>query len=113
MALDVQAAKVWIAHSVIGMGGSSQAPAPKATSDGESEVDQSGDDHEEVPPSPSLTGPKVQAQDLEDVILDKGLWAAMPAVCQGWRIFMAVSFQPYFLIHLLITMYRAIYHGIS
>src|SRR5882672_9267738 len=91
MALDVQAAKDWIAHSAIRMGGSPQALAPKAASDGKSEVDQSGGDHAEVPPLPGLSGPKVQTQDLEDVILDKGPWAVMPGVRQGWKIFVAVS----------------------
>jgi len=96
MALNVQEANDWISHSTIGTGSSSQALTPKAASDGESEVDQSGGDHEEVPPSPGLSGPKVHAQDLEDVILDKGLWAATPGVHQGWRIFVGVSPSPYF-----------------
>ena len=69
---------------------------PKATSDSESVVDQSGGDREEVPLSPGLAGPKVHAQDLEDVILDKGPWAVTPGVCQGWRIFVGVSPSPYF-----------------
>src|SRR5467141_3226217 len=46
----------------------------KAPSDGESEVDPLGADCEEVPPSPGPAGPKVQTQDLEEVVLDKGLW---------------------------------------
>src|SRR5882672_3319271 len=99
MALNVQEANDWISHSTIGTGGSTQALAPKAASDGESEVDQSGGDHEEVPPFPGLARLKVHAQDLEDVILDKGLWAAMPGVCQGWRIFVGVphrTFLPLF-----------------
>jgi len=41
MALDVQEAKDWISRSVIRTGGSTQGPAQKAASDGESEVDQS------------------------------------------------------------------------
>src|SRR5882672_627204 len=94
MALDIQAAKDWISHSVIGTSGSSQALALKATSNGELEVDQSGGDHKEVPPSPGLAGPKVQTQDLEDVVLDKGPWATTPGVHQGWRIFVGVSPSP-------------------
>ena len=94
MALDVQAAKDWIAHSVIRTGGSSHAHAPKAASDGESEVDQSGGDHKEVPPSPGLARPKVQTKDLENIVLDKGPWAATPGVRQGWRIFVGVSSSP-------------------
>ena len=80
MALDVQAAKDWISHSTIGTGGPSQALVLKATSDGESEVDRLGGDHEEVPLSPSLAGPKVHTLDLEDIILDKGPWAMTPGV---------------------------------
>src|SRR5467141_3355356 len=95
MALDVRAAKDWIAHSAIGTGGPSQAHALKAPSDGESEVDPSGADREQVPPSPGPAGPKVQTQDLEEVVLDKGPWAAMPGICQGWRIFVAVIVSPY------------------
>src|SRR5882672_8201377 len=115
MALDVRAAKDWITHSAIGTGGSSQAPMPKAASDGKLEVDQSGGDREEVPPSPGLAGPKVQTQDLEDVILDKGPWAATPGVCQGWKIFVAVSSLPpfFFFIFLLTPLHRAIWHGRS
>src|SRR5882672_11340521 len=52
MALDIRAAKDWITHSAIGTGGSSHALTPKATSNGELEVDQSGGDPKEVPPSP-------------------------------------------------------------
>src|SRR5882672_4083191 len=95
MALDVQAAKDWIAHSAIGTGGSPQALVLKATSDGKSEVDQSGGDNEELPPSADLAGTKVQTQDLEDIILDKGPWAATPGVRQGWNIFVAVSSSPH------------------
>src|SRR5882672_402574 len=91
MALDVREAKDWISHSVIGTGGSTQALAPKATSDGESEVDQSGGDHEEFPLLPGLAGPNFHTWDLEDVILDKGPWAATPGIRQGWRIFVGVS----------------------
>src|SRR5882672_3522339 len=90
MALDVWAAKDWITHSAIGTGRSLQALALKATSDSESEVDQLGGDHEEVPLLPGLSRLKVHSQDLEDVILDKGPWAATPGVHQGWRIFMGV-----------------------
>jgi len=96
MALDVWEAKDWIAHSMIGTSGSSQALMPKAASNGELEVDQSGGDHEEVQQLPGLAGPKVHTQDLEDVVLDKGPWAAMLGVCQGWRIFVGVSPSPYF-----------------
>src|SRR5882672_5966842 len=114
MALDVQEAKDWISRSAIGTGSSTQAPAPKATSDWESEADQSGGDREEVPPSPGLSGPKVHSQDLEDVVLDKGPWAATPGVCQGWRIFVGVSPSPYFLSSFLLTpLLRAIWHGAS
>src|SRR5882672_7649704 len=56
MALDVWEAKDWISRSAIGTGGSTQGPGLKATSDGESEVDWSGGDCEEVPPSPGLSG---------------------------------------------------------
>jgi len=80
MALDVRAAKDWITHSVIRMSRSSQALALKTASDGKLEVDQLGGDHEEVLPSPGLSGLKVQAQDLEYVVLDKGPWATMPGV---------------------------------
>ena len=80
MALDVRVAKDWISHSAIGTGGSSQALTPKVASNCELVVDQSGGDHKEVPPSPGLAGLKVQAQDLEDIVLDKGLWAVMPGV---------------------------------
>src|SRR5882672_3402310 len=90
MALNVREAKDWISRSAIGTGSSTQAPAPKATSDGESEVDRSGGDHEEVPPLPGLSRPKVHAQDLEDVVLDKGPWAVTPGVCWVWRIFVVV-----------------------
>ena len=96
MALDIQAAKDWIAHSAIGTGGSSHALVPKATSDDEAEVDQSGGDPEEVPPSPGPAGPKVQTQDLEDIILNKGPWATTPGVHQGWKSFVAVSSLPHF-----------------
>src|SRR5882672_7079056 len=58
MALDVWAAKDWITHSAIGTSGPSKALTLKATSDGESEVDPSGADREEVPPSPGPAGPK-------------------------------------------------------
>src|SRR5882672_8727539 len=94
MALDVQVAKDWIAHSAIRTGGPSHAHAPKAASDGESEVDQSGGDHKEVPLSPGLARPKVQTKDLENIVLDKGPWAATPGVRQGWRIFVGVSSLP-------------------
>src|SRR5882672_4417764 len=97
MALDVREAKDWISRSAIGTGSSTQGPGPKAASNGESEVDWSGGDREEVPPSPGLSGPKVHAQDLEDVVLDKGPWAATPGVHQGWRIFVGVSPSPYFI----------------
>ena len=80
MALNVQVAKDWIAHSEIWTGRSSQALTPKAASDGELEVDQLGGDHEEVPLLPSLARPKVHALDLEDIILDKGPWAMTPGV---------------------------------
>src|SRR5882672_680304 len=96
MALDIREAKDWISHSAIRTGGLSQALVPKAASDGESEVDQLGGDHEEVLPSPGLSGLKVHAQDLEDVVLDKGPWAATPGVRKGWRIFIGVSPSPYF-----------------
>src|SRR5882672_277287 len=95
MALDVRVAKDWIAHSAIGTGGPSQAHALKAPSDGESEVDPSGADREQVLPSPGPAGPKVQTQDLEEVVLDKGPWAATPGIRQGWRIFVVVSVLPY------------------
>src|SRR5882672_1243010 len=90
MALDIWVAKDWIAHSAIGTGGTSQALASRVASDSELEVDQSGGDHEEVPPLPGLSGPKVQAQDLEDVVLEKGPWAVTPGVCWVWRIFVVV-----------------------
>ena len=83
-------------YSAIRMGGSSQVLVPQATSDGELEVDQSGGDNEAGLLSPGLVGLKVQTQDLEDVVLDKGLWAATPGVRQGWRIFMGVSSSPHF-----------------
>jgi len=95
MALNVRVAKDWIAHSAIGTGGPSQAYVLKAPSDGELEVDPSGADRKGVPPSPGPAGPKVQTQDLEEVVLDKGLWAAMPGIRQGWRIFVGVSVPPY------------------
>jgi len=114
MALDVREAKAWISRSAIGTGGSTQGPAQKTASDGESEVDRSGGDPDEVPPSPGLSGPKVHAQDLEDVVLDKGAWAATPGVRQGWRIFVGVSPSPYFLSSFVLTpLDRAIWHGAS
>jgi len=96
MAVDIWEAKDWIAHTTIGTGGSSQALALKAASYGESEMDQSGVDQSGVPPSPGLAGPKVHTQDLEDVVLDKGPWAATPGVHQGWSIFVGVSPSSYF-----------------
>jgi len=44
-------------------------PVPKAASDGESEIEESGP---RGLPTPSCLVPKVLAQDLEEVILDKG-----------------------------------------
>jgi len=35
--------------------------------------------------------PKVLQSDQVDHSLDKGAWASMPATCQGWKIFVAVS----------------------
>ena len=84
MADDVCAAKDLIACNMMGMVGPSQVvgPVPKAASDSKSEIEESVDDHEELP-MPSHLVPKVLVQDLEEVVLDKGLWVVTPAVHQG------------------------------
>ena len=54
-----------------------------AESDGESEVDYS--------PSPRPVQPKVLWSNQVRHKLDKGPWAATPAVQEGWKIFLGVS----------------------
>ena len=92
MADDVCAAKDLIMHNMVGAAGPSQlvGPVPKAASDGESEIEESVGDHEELLTLSRLV-PKVLAQDLEEVVLDKGLWVATPAVHRGWEIFVSVG----------------------
>ena len=65
-----------------------QPPTVPAISDGESEVDatEDGSGGQERP-----VVSKVQATDLIRHALDKGQWAATPAVRQGWRISVQVS----------------------
>src|SRR5882672_7208569 len=59
-----------------------------AESDGESEVDYS--------PSPRPVQPKVLRSDQVRHKLDKGPWAATPAVREGWKIYLGVSSSPDF-----------------
>jgi len=89
---DVRAAKDLIARNMMGMAGPSQVvrPVRKAASNGESEIEESVDDHKELLTLSHLV-PKVLAQDLKEVVLDKGLWAATPAVHRGWKIFVLVG----------------------
>jgi len=57
-------------------------------SNGESKVGTSN--HEDLPSQKQLMS-KVQLLDKVEHILDQGLWAATPAMCQGWKIFIDVS----------------------
>ena len=84
MAHNVCTAKDLIVRNMMGTAGPSQVVGPvhKAASNGESKIEESVDDHEELP-MPSCLVPKVLVQDLEEVVLDKGLWVVTPAVHQG------------------------------
>ena len=42
-------------------------------------------------PTPHQLMPKVLQLDQVEHTLDKGAWATMPAMCQGWKIFFGVS----------------------
>ena len=61
---------------------------PQDMSDCESKVRMS--DHEE-PLSLHLVVSKVRLSDEVEHVLDKGVWAATPAMHQGWKIFIKVS----------------------
>ena len=74
---------------------------PNNASDGKSEV---GMSDEELPTPQKVFSKVWQVDDVEHV-LDKGVWAATPAKCWGWQIFVQVSFLflLYFFISLLIV----------
>ena len=64
---------------------------PHGASDGKLEVEGSGGVAEvEELPLPGWVVLKVQQGDLVKHILNKGLWVAIPAVQQGWQIFVEV-----------------------
>ena len=62
---------------------------PTVPSNGEFEV---GGSDAELPMPKQLLSKVWQADNIEHM-LDKGVWETMPAKCQGWEIFMDVSFQ--------------------
>ena len=65
-------------------------PTDHAVSNGESEIDVSVGEL----PSPRGLLPKVHRDDQVRITLDKGNWAATPAVRQGAKIFIEVSVAP-------------------
>ena len=67
-------------------------PAPTDNADeGESEAPGSEGAPQDELPTLCWLVPKVLQSDQVEHTLDKGTWATMPATCQGWKIFVAVS----------------------
>ena len=64
---------------------------PNNVSEGESEAPGSEDAPQEELQTLHQLVPKVLQSDQVEHTLNKGSWAAMPATCQGWNIFVAVS----------------------
>jgi len=60
---------------------------PQDVSNGELEIKASN----EALPSLQWIVPKVKLLDMVEHTLDKGVWAAMPAICWGWEIYVMVS----------------------
>ena len=90
----LQVTKAWIATSGVSTSATvvTDVPTPpNNASDGESEVPGSEDTPQEELPTPCQLLPKMLQSDQVEHTLDKGAWAAMPATCQGWKIFVVVS----------------------
>ena len=90
LAQALQDMKAWIATggiaALVSMATGAPTP-PDHASDGESKV---GVSDVELPTPQKLLS-KVQRADEVEHVLDKGLWAAMPAKHWGWQIFVDVS----------------------
>ena len=90
---DLLVTQEWISKGGPAMGAISETDPPviltagpictsaQATSNGELEVQES--DEELTPPGDIL--PNVCWEDQVKYMLEKGPWATMPAVCQGWN----------------------------
>ena len=90
LAQALQDMKAWITTSEVAASATvvTVPTSPNHASDGESEV---GVSNKELP-TPRKVLPKVRQTDEVEHVLDKGLWAAMPATHWGWQIFIKVSY---------------------
>jgi len=88
----LQVMKAWITSSrvvkQVVVAAPPTLPQPPVPSDSESKV---GASNEELP-SPKQVVSKVRQSDDVEHILDNGMWVVTPATCQGWKIFVNVSF---------------------
>ena len=63
---------------------------PPPESEGESEVHGSDGEPDKKLPTPCQLVSKVQQSDQVERTLSKGAWAVMPALCQGWKLYITV-----------------------
>ena len=105
LAQALQVTKAWIVTSGVAASTTVVTDVPahaNNASDSESEVPGSEDTPQEELPTPCQLLPKMLQSDQVEHTIDKGVWAAMPATCQGWKIFIVVSDRSFFFVPSLI-----------